>query len=247
MNIDLRQLKSIRSNSDTKKNMTNSNSFVSKEMLVSLQNTFNSMRDNSSIYESCLWVESNQNLLANKNRVHTRKYPRKTIVLADLGTDTFGYEFCFEHPCIVLYNEYKKVFVVPCTSQPARRNKDGELYPGQLEGDVSDGFAKKTTILLNEAKFIDKTRIKGYLGKVESELFDKVYNQVFELIFEPKNRQLDTVQRLKNEAEENLLELQKKYESLQEELDKLQKENDILNKELSAAKLIAITETSDSR
>lgn len=246
MNIDLQNLKTIRSDSDSKVNMTNSNNFVSKEMLASLQNTFDNMRNKSSIYESCLWIESNQNLLANKNRINTRSYPMKSIVLADLGTDTFGYEFCFEHPCIVLYNEYKKVFVVPCTSQPARRDRNGNLYPGQLEGDVSDGFAKRTTILLNEAKFIDKTRIKRSFGKVENELFNEIYDKVFELIFESKSYKLNTVQSLKDQAENNLSELQQKYELLQEELSIIQQENKILKEELNAAKLVAATEVSDS-
>lgn len=246
MDIDYRQLRTKRSAAEAKETMTNLDSYMSKELLASLNNSFESLNNNSSIYESSLWIESNQNLLANKNKVNSRKYPMKSIVLVDLGIDTFGYEFCYEHPCIVLYNDYSRAFVVPCTSQPARRNEQGKLYPGQLEGDVSDGFAKKTTILLNEAKFIDKTRIKRSFGKVSDILFNEVYNKVFELIFEPKSHKLKTVQRLKDEAEKDLLELRQKYELLEQKLNIIQQENEDLRKELNPERLISATEVTES-
>lgn len=246
MDIDYKQLRTKRSSADAKETMTNLDSYMSKELLASLNNSFESLNNNSSIYESSLWIESNQNLLANKNKVNNKKYPMKSIVLVDLGIDTFGYEFCYEHPCIVLYNDYSRAFVVPCTSQPARRDKQGKLYPGQLEGDISDGFAKKTTILLNEAKFIDKTRIKRSFGKVGNTLFNEVYDEVFELIFEPKSHKLKTIQRLKDEAEKDLLELRQKYELLEQKLNIIQQENEDLRKELNPERLISATEITES-
>lgn len=50
----------------------------------------------------------------------------------------------------------------------------GRLYPGTIEGYTSDGFKKTTTILLQEAKFIDKTRIKSRLGKVSDQLYNEI-------------------------------------------------------------------------
>lgn len=237
--VNLEELKNIRSEDDAKEKMTNSNPTVSKEMLASLQNSFNYMNSKSDLYESCLWIESNQNLLANKSKTSNKKYKEKSIVLVDLGIDTFGYEFCYEHPCVVLYNEYNKVFVVPCTSKPPRVNKKGKLYSGQLVGDVADGFSKKTTIRLNEAKFIDKVRIKSCIGKVEDELFNEIYNEVFGLIFENKRYEI-------KKLEEKLKDSEKKYELLQEKLSIIQQENEMLNEELAYVKLVAATEVSDS-
>lgn len=237
--VNLEELKSIRAEDDAKEKMTNSNPTVSKEMLASLQNSFHYMNSKSDLYESCLWIESNQNLLANKNKTSNKKYKEKSIVLVDLGIDTFGYEFCYEHPCVVLYNEYNKVFVVPCTSKPPRVNKKGKLYPGQLVGDVADGFSKKTTIRLNEAKFIDKVRIKSCIGKVEDELYNEIYNEVFGLIFENKRYEI-------KKLEEKLKDSEEKYELLQEELNIIQKENESLKEELNVEKLASITEVSDS-
>ena len=244
MKIDLIQTSSLKTKPDSKKNLVDTNDLLSKEILASLQNTFENLKSNS-IYEGCLWLESNENLLSNKNKDHTKKYNPKSIVLVDLGMDTFGHEFSYEHPCVVLYNTYNKVFVVPCTSQAPRRDKSGKIYPEQLLGTTSNGFKKQTTILLTEAKFIDKSRIKSELGYIDNTLFNKIYNSVFELLFESKKYQINKLIQLHDDFKEKLEDSEKKVVSLEEELSIIKQENDLLRKELEPAKLASLGKIPD--
>ncbi len=39
--------------------------------------------------------------------------------------------------------------------------------------------------MLYEAKYIDKNRVISRLGKTSNQFFDKIYNRLFEQIFEP--------------------------------------------------------------
>ncbi|RYD01513.1 hypothetical protein N752_29880 [Desulforamulus aquiferis] len=109
--------------------------------------------------------------------------------------------------------------MVPCTSQPARRDASGNLYPEYLEGTSTDGFAKTTTVMLNEARFIDKTRITGELGTVSTTFYNTIYNSIFNTLFESKAFSLDK--------------LQGDFSNLKNDFEKVQKERDRLEKELN--------------
>lgn len=218
MNISNRILNSKKRIPQSKANLTNADDELSKELLVSLHNRFNHFNSSCKVYESCLWIESNENLLIQKGKVNITKYYPKQIIFADLGIDTFGHEFSYEHPCIVIYNQYDRVFVVPCTSQPARRDKNGNLYNDQLEGLISDGFVKTTTILIKEAKFIDKTRVKNVLGNINNSLYDNLFNTLFNMLFESKQYQIKKLiekDRLNTEKLDNIF---KEKETLEDEL-----------------------------
>ena len=141
---------------------------------------------------------------------------------------------------LLFYQPYNKVFVVPCTSQDPRRDKSGKIYPEQLLGTTSNGFRKQTTILLTEAKFIDKSRIKSELGYIDSTLFNKIYNSVFELLFESKKYQINKLIQLHDDFKEKLEDSEKKVVSLEEELSIIKQENDLLRKELEPAKLASL-------
>lgn len=213
---------------ESKSILTKNNKKISKELLASLYNRHNFFNNNCKAYETSLWIESNENLIRQKGKKNTRKYYPKQIVLVDLGIDTFGHEFSYEHPCIIIYNNYDKAFIVPCTSQSARRDKNNNLYNDQLEGYKSNGFAKTTTILIKEARFIDKTRIKSVVGTVDNELYNKVYNNVFKTIFESKDYQLRKLidnYRLKNEQLENI---KKEKETLEKKLNILNQRYSLL-------------------
>lgn len=215
-------LNTIIRNIHTKKEPCAKYSSLMMQLVYSLSNFFNYTEKNTSAYEVALWIRSKINLMNNKGKQHTKFYPPKSIINVDLGNSAFGSEFSYIHPCVVIYNEYKRLFIVPCTSQPAKRDKDKNLFPENLEGTPKDGFAKTTTIKLNEARFIDKTRVvSGVLGKVEDEFYKKIYDKLFTILFESKAYSLNKLQ-----LEKNRLEL---------ELKKLQKENEELISKLEAA------------
>lgn len=104
-------------------------------------------------------------------------------------------------------NEHKKVFVVPCTSQPARRDNQGNVYPEYIEGkggSDGDGFSINTTVLLNEARY--KTRITDKLGTVTDPFYKLIYDSLFLRLFESKSYSLKKVQELNDDAEKKLQE-----------------------------------------
>lgn len=52
---------------------------------------------------------------------------------------------------------------------------------------------------LNEARFIDKTRILGDLGTVTDDFYAIIYDRLFELLFESKAYSLDKLQSQKEQ------------------------------------------------
>ena len=233
--IDSVTLENLKTLPDAKNKKLKTNTVASKEVLSALNNTFEHLGTSLNIHEACLWVESSQNLIYSKGKSSTRSYKAGDIVLVDLGVDTYGYEFCFEHPCVVLKNDYSKIFMVPCTSKPGKRNKKGKLYPGQMECAAGKGFKENTTVLINEAAFIDKIRIKSVLGVVDKDLYKDIYREVFKTIFEDKDYEI-------NLLDKKLKESQEKYELLEDKLNIIEKENKNLRDELNAEKLVSATE-----
>jgi mRNA-degrading endonuclease toxin of MazEF toxin-antitoxin module len=219
MNIDFTLIDNLKKQATSKHTLTNTNDDLLKEILSSLHNSFDYIKTKFNIHESCLWVESKSNLLSNKGQVNATKYNARDILLVDLGADTYGHEFSYEHPCIVIKNEYSSIFVVPCTSQPARRNKKKQIYPEFLEGYASDGFAKTTTILLREAKYIDKARVKKVLGRLKQPLYDTVYNKVFESLFENKSYTIKKLEKIRDQKIDEIKNISEEKEHLQEQLD----------------------------
>lgn len=224
MDLDTQKIASIKQLYD-KVTLSKENSAILRELLVLGSTEFNYIKDHYKVYETCLFLESKINLLANKGLVNIRKLKPKQIVMVDLGTDTYGHEFSYEHPCIVLLNDYSRTFVVPCTSQLARRDKQGKLFKGTLEGTISDGFKKTTTILLTEAKFIDKTRIKSSLGFLSDEKYNELYNELFILLFESKSYSIKKLSSSLTKKNEELEKSLKEVAYLEGEVHKLELEN----------------------
>lgn len=49
--------------------------------------------------------------------------------------------------------------------------------------------------MLYEAKYIDKNRVISRLGNTSSQFFDKIYNKLFEQIFEPIHYKLQKLEK----------------------------------------------------
>lgn len=214
-------LKTTLRNKQTKQESVNQHPSLNIQLLNSLSNQWKFSENNIRAYETALWIKSQKNLIGNKGRENTKSYAPKTIVYVDLGNSTFGKEFSYLHPCIVIYNEHKKAFVVPCTSQPARKDNQGNVYPEFIEGKggpTGDGFSVDTTVLLNEARYIDKTRITDKLGTVTDSFYKLIYDSLFSRLFESKSYSLKKVQELKDEAEKKLQEATEEIARLNLEL-----------------------------
>lgn len=214
-------IKTILRNKSTKKDELKKHNSLLLQFIFTISNQLKFFEDQVMAYEVALWIKSQKNFIGNKGRQHTKSYEPKKIVNVDLGNNAFGREFSYLHPCVVIYNEFRKVFVVPCTSHPAKRDKDGNLFNENMEGKGGvggDGFDTTTTILLNEARFIDKTRITSELGTVTDIFYQRMYDRLFGLIFESKSFTIEKLQKLKDEKELELIAANKEIVKLQLQL-----------------------------
>lgn len=207
MKLNKSVIKTVKQSSNAKTKLTREDDNLIRELLVVGSDEFNFVKDNVSMYEACLMLESKENSKGNKGKRHRAKFNEGSIVMVDLGINVYGHEFSYEHPCIVIINKLEKVFVVPCTSQPAKRNSVGKVYPEYVEGFISDGFKKDTTILIGEAKFIDKTRIKSQLGILGKDRFKEIQNKLFRILLPYKEYALTKVKKdlVTLETENNIL------------------------------------------
>ncbi|SED08434.1 type II toxin-antitoxin system PemK/MazF family toxin [Paenibacillus sp. GP183] len=92
----------------------------------------------------------------------TKAYTYGDIVMADLGGANFGSEPQYEHPCVVLVNDFTSILVAPCTSAKPHKQK----YPDEMDASIADGFSKETRIQLHGIRWIDKKRITLSVGTV---------------------------------------------------------------------------------
>jgi mRNA-degrading endonuclease toxin of MazEF toxin-antitoxin module len=191
------------------------------QFVYSKSNLFKYIKDCFKKYELALWIKSNEFYIKRKGTFHSNQYYSRDIIWVDLGSN-IGNELSYEHPCIVIKNDYEKVFVVPCSSSKLKNiyNKKGDLFPEYMLGDVTDGFTSQTTIILNNAKWISKSRIlKKHNKQMSKVLFDKMYEKVFGMIFESRQY---TITKLN----ERIKELEEQINKLKEDNEKLKVDND---------------------
>lgn len=169
-----------------------SDEVLKKEFFTSLKNyEFNLLTKSS--YETALWIESNERyLIANKNN-NFIKYDSGDIVLVDLGSNTYGGEFSYIHPAIIIKQTPEKIFIVPCSSSEPRRDENGNIYPEYELGTIKDGFKKNTVVMLYEAKYLDKNRVVSKLGKTTPKFFNNIYNKLFMQIFESIYKRIEKI------------------------------------------------------
>ena len=149
---------------------------LKKEFFTSLKNYEFKLTEQSA-YEIALWIESNEKHLFASSQNNFTKYNLGEILLVDLGWNNYDREFAYIHPAVVIK--------VPCSSGAPRKDKNGNIYPEFEVGTPNDGFQKNTVVMLYEARYIDKNRVISILGKTSKQFFDKIYNKLFEQIFEP--------------------------------------------------------------
>jgi hypothetical protein len=91
----------------------------------------------------------------------TTYYEPGTILMVDLGATNMGNEPMYEHPCVVLINDFKMVLVAPCSSK-----KYGRGHANVIDATPADGFHVNTGIQMGSFRWIDKKRVTNVMGAV---------------------------------------------------------------------------------
>lgn len=222
--VNYTYLDSVRADKSNKEKMAKEDSETMLQLVYNQKNLFDYILDNFKLYELALWIKSSEFYIKRKSTFHTGKYKARDIIWVDLGTNA-GNELSYEHPCIVLTDDGReKVFVVPCSSSKVKRayDKNGNLYNEYMIATDKDGFtAPKTVVILNNARWISKSRIlKKHTKQVDKLLFNEIYNRVFGMLF--KSRQYTI-----NKLEEKKLKLEDENNKLKEKIKELQEKYNI--------------------
>jgi hypothetical protein len=135
-----------------------------------------------------------------------------------------------------MYNEYRRIFVVPCTSQAAKRDVSGNLFPELMEGTVTDGFEKTTTVMLTEARFIDKARVISEVGIVKNPFYNDLYNRLFERLFESRSFSIKKLKELNDLKDNELIKIKNEYSALNNELNIIKEKKEKLTREYNIIK-----------
>ena len=191
----------------------------------------------ASAYNVALWVWSWNNYVSLKGQSQYAICKPGQIVDVDFGGMSYGDEFIFRHPGIVICECNNKVFLVPCSSSPKQgRDKAGNLLSEAIliPGGSGLEFAKDTVALTYNARFIDKTRIVYNTKRsVTPSKFEEIKNILFAHMFSDKNTLISEAEKLKEELEkalssnsdleQQLQEMTKKYEEIDRQLRDQQK------------------------
>lgn len=208
----------------------NQNTDLLQEWSKCNTNYLNYCLTNCSTYEVAQIITSQDNYLKKKNTFakYGVNYNSRQIVMVELGENYNN--LSYKHPCIVIDSVGDKIFVVPCTSGDAPRNKETkEIYKGYMEAGEKEGFKHTTTIILKEARCIDKIQVaypikehkSKKFKKVDKEYFKKIYEELFKLLFENQSYILEMANKNVKQLEDKNIELEKELENKIKEIEAL--------------------------
>jgi len=170
-----------------------------------------------SVYHLSQWILSSDNWIKNHNNVNTRAYTRGQIVYVDFGHSNFGYELSFKHPCVVIYDGYNFMLVIPAST--GRYNARSEFI-----FKCNNGFAKPSGLLLDKVGYISKSRvISSVVGTVDSKTMDFIDDFVFQKYCGSKKNE---VQKTVNDLLKSIQAKDQEIKNLNERLEKA--ENQII-------------------
>lgn len=115
-------------------------------------------------YDMVQWSKYIDHWSRTQGRRFTTSYQRGEILMADLGAMNFGYEFGYTHPVVVLYETLDMLFIIPGSSKKFGQNKSNIVDATR----VNDGFNKDTGLLLNQMRWMHKSRVKQTTGNQTS-------------------------------------------------------------------------------
>lgn len=208
-------------------------------------NYFNYCFSKCSSYEVAQIISAHDNYLKKKNKANNfTRYRKKQLLMVELGENYNN--LSYKHPAIVIDSINDKVFVVPCTSGHAPKNKDGQIHKGYIEANELDGFSHLTTVILKEARCIDKMQVLYAIKEdtkykmVTPEFFKKLNDELFKLLFEVQayklNKQVEIIENLNNEVEVLNQEILDKSQEIMDKSEEIR----LLKEELEKIKLAAV-------
>lgn len=154
-------------------------------------------------------------------------------------------KYSYPHPSIVLESTYEKIFVVPCSTGKLKNAYDcnGKLYPEYLEGKKSEGFLQKTILILNDAKWISKSRvIRAFGRKVTPIFFQSLKDSTFALSFKSHNHEFKNLQNIINSQNSKIDEMKAEMERIKDTHSLLANEyNDIIEENKQLKKNISLS------
>jgi len=163
--------------------------------------------------------------ISRKNKFYINTYKKGDVLWVDLGMN-IGSELSYEHPCIVLENRRGEVFIVPCSSSrisKTNNKKTGKIYEEYIIGEISDGFQKRTVLLLNNSKWVSKSRVLKNLNVTLDKTFiTKVYDTTFTYLFKDKAYLINIFSKKMKEKEIELEEKDIEVKRLNEKIIELE-------------------------
>ncbi len=224
--IDESLLQSLKEDLTNKSLDAKQNEKVMTQFFYSQNNIYKFISKNFKVFELSLWVKSRVNYINRKTIANTTPFSKKEILNVDFGFN-YGNELSYEHPCVVIEELRNKILVVPCSSSKFKHiyKEDGTIRKEYYPGEVCDGFTKQTALLLSDCKWISKNRVVSKWNKsVTNDFFKKMYDSLFILMFETKNRQLLSVVKKKEELDIENKELKQNISQLKKNIEELEKE-----------------------
>lgn len=191
-------------------------------------NFFKHTKSNLSLYDLSSWIISKNRFLLQQKSINNKRYKRGQIIYIDFGINYNG-EISYNHPGVVLSETYSKVLIVPCSSSRIRKAYDAKnkLFPEYLIGEPTDGFTKKTVLLLDDVRWVSKSRILKDFPPISSNLFKNIQDKFLELSANVFLKKITTLENLKNSNSLEIEELKKQLEKKDLEIEELKEK--ILN------------------
>lgn len=247
MNIPLRDLKTeLKDNVEECKSVYSyDNKIVTKSIFGFFSKLINKFEKTKS-YQSGLLIKSLDNWLDRKDENNKPLDSKiKDINVGDIYMVDWnlGYtpELSYEHPCVVIEKTNEFLFVLPVSGQ-SQYLEIGYHPIEQPNGDrnyrivdVCDGFGKRCSIHVCQAKSISSTRILYKIGSLTinsegvCELLNELRSEMLNIYFPIEYNRLLEENTLYKKENETLAKLRKQYQS---NADKSRNENEVLKRKI---------------
>lgn len=179
-------------------------------------------------YEIASTIRSFKTWYSNKDKEPDSNHgaSHRDVYYVDLGAYNLKYESGFIHPCIVIRKYDGNALVVPCSSKKYGKEDD-------LIFDIEKGgaFRENTGALLDQVRNVSVTRFKGKMGRVSSEVFDDLLEQLFKKYFCKKYFDFESLKNKNKKLEKQVSEFNGKINVLEEQIsDKDKQISELQNK-----------------
>lgn len=167
MTIDKHKLRGFIQLQNSKKTPANTLVELLRELQMFFLELYSELK-NISIYHLSQWILGSYYWIKNRNKKVKKSFNRGDIIYADLGHSNYGYEASYEHPCVVIYNGYDFLLVIPGSTGRHGVRSDFILS-------CDNGFQHPTGLQLDQVRYISKARVKSdVVGRVDTTILDYI-------------------------------------------------------------------------